>query len=77
MSDAPLQPFEKPAAKPDDPVCPYCGDDPMLIRAKEVVFPAGGIMLLVMCGNEKCRKTLTVSPFGVTEKQPGRIVRPS
>jgi hypothetical protein len=56
-----------------DPVCPHCGDDPLLIRQSRIQFPDGLVVCLIMCANVECRKVLTVAPLAM-QKPEGRII---
>ena len=49
-----------PNAIPDQPVCPYCGADPLMPNIIPYQHPSGVRMVALYCGNLKCRKTITV-----------------
>ena len=59
-----------PIAEPTEsnPTCPFCGDDPMVLSAKQVAFPNGVLSLVVWCANRKCRKVVTVSFMGTVKQ---------
>jgi len=68
---------EKPEPKVTDPVCPYCGDDPLKIHYKSLKTPEGLILLLVNCANLNCRKVLGVSfqtQVDLVAKKGGRLI---
>lgn len=62
----PEQPVAPPTLSPTGSmtVCPYCGADPMLIKAsKGMIGPA--LILMVRCGNDNCRKMVGIVPLGL------------
>lgn len=67
-SNSELQPFEDSAetTKHPVPVCPYCGTDPMMITASNIMLanPQGGPpvpAMMIFCGTATCRAMFNIS----------------
>lgn len=54
-----------------DPICPYCGADPVHLRGRQThLGPV--IFMVVRCANDNCRKTLGLIPLGMMQA-PGMV----
>lgn len=76
MDKPELLPHEKPAPNPNNPVCPYCGADPVQLQIKAIVTADRLALVLVTCANLDCRKVLPVN-VRTPNSTPGGLILPS
>ena len=60
-----------------NPICPYCGQDPVAVNIRNLSFPNGMVVLLASCANQNCRKVYSAAFLGMSQPliTPGRILQ--
>jgi len=61
------------STEPIKPVCPHCDADPASYRFADLLS-GNGQFTVVFCGNDECRKTISVCLVAIKKKAPDVVM---